>query len=46
VIEAFRGRHILVGRRFPSMPTWLRVSLGTPAEMRAFVDALRSILAA
>jgi histidinol-phosphate aminotransferase len=45
VIEAFRARDILVGRRFPSMPGWLRVSLGTPAEMRAFVDALRSILA-
>jgi histidinol-phosphate aminotransferase len=46
VIDAFRRRDILVGRRFPSMTTWLRVSLGTPAEMRAFVDALRSILAA
>jgi histidinol-phosphate aminotransferase len=46
VIEAFRRRDILVGRRFASMPRWLRVSLGTPAEMRAFVDALRSILAA
>jgi histidinol-phosphate aminotransferase len=46
VIEAFRGRDILVGRRFPSLPRWLRVSIGTPAEMRAFMDALRSILAA
>jgi histidinol-phosphate aminotransferase len=45
VIEAFRGRDILVGRRFPSLPRWLRVSMGTPAEMRAFMDALRSILA-
>jgi histidinol-phosphate aminotransferase len=45
VVEAFRRRDILVGRRFPSMPTWLRVTIGTPAEMRAFVDALRSITA-
>jgi histidinol-phosphate aminotransferase len=45
VIEAFRTRGILVGRRFPSMPRWLRVSIGTPEEMRAFLDALRSILA-
>ncbi|HVR70224.1 MAG TPA: histidinol-phosphate transaminase [Vicinamibacteria bacterium] len=46
VIEAFRRRDVLVGRRFPSMPGWLRVSIGTPPEMRAFMDALRSILAA
>jgi histidinol-phosphate aminotransferase len=46
VVEAFRRRRILVGRRFPSLPAWLRVSIGTPAEMRQFVDALRSILAA
>jgi histidinol-phosphate aminotransferase len=44
VIEAFRARRILVGRRFPSMPGWLRVSVGTPAEMRTFMDALRTIL--
>ena len=45
LIAAFRERDILVGRRFPSLPTWLRVSVGTPAEMRAFLDALRSLLA-
>jgi histidinol-phosphate aminotransferase len=44
VIAAFRQRGILVGRRFPSMPTWLRVSIGTPEEMRAFVAALRVIV--
>ncbi len=43
-IAAFRERKILVGRRFPSMPDWLRVSIGTPAEMRAFVGALREIV--
>jgi histidinol-phosphate aminotransferase len=46
LIEAFRQRRILVGRRFATMPGWLRVSVGTPAEMRVFIDALRSILAA
>lgn len=44
LIEAFKARKILVGRRFPSMPTWLRVSVGTPAEMTAFVAALREIV--
>ena len=44
LIEAFKAKKILVGRRFPSMPTWLRVSVGTPQEMAAFVTALREIL--
>jgi histidinol-phosphate aminotransferase len=46
LIEAFGRRRILVGRRFPSMPGWLRVSIGTQDEMRTFVDALRALLAA
>jgi histidinol-phosphate aminotransferase len=46
LIEAFKAKKILVGRRFPSMPTWLRVSVGTPAEMAAFVAALRDIVPA
>lgn len=44
VIDAFRTRQILVGRRFPSLPHWLRVSIGTPKEMQAFVTALREIV--
>ena len=43
LIEAFRQRRILVGRRFATMPNWLRVSIGTPAEMRTFMDALRTM---
>lgn len=43
VIEAFRARGILVGRRFPSLGNWLRVSIGTDAEMRAFLAGLRAI---
>jgi histidinol-phosphate aminotransferase len=43
VIAAFRDRRILVGRRFRSMPTWLRVSIGTPREMDLFAAALREI---
>jgi histidinol-phosphate aminotransferase len=44
VIDAFRQKEILVGRRFPSMPTWLRVSIGRPREMSAFVAALRELV--
>jgi len=44
LIEAFRARKILVGRRFPSMPTWLRVSVGTSDETKAFLAALCDIV--
>jgi histidinol-phosphate aminotransferase len=43
VREAFRERGIQVGRKFPSMPNWLRVSIGKPEEMEAFVAAFRAI---
>lgn len=36
VIEHFRRHKILIGRLFPSMPTYIRVSLGTPKDMEAF----------
>ena len=43
VIAAFRQRKILVGRQFPSMKNWLRVSIGKPEEMEAFLLGLRAI---
>jgi histidinol-phosphate aminotransferase len=43
LIDAFRARRVFVGRKFPSLPNWLRVSMGTRPEMAAFVDALRAI---
>jgi histidinol-phosphate aminotransferase len=43
VIEQFKQRNILVGRRFASMPNHLRVTIGTQAEMEQFVRALREI---
>jgi len=45
VIAAFRERGILVGRRFPSMPTWQRITIGKPAEMQAYMSGLRQIVA-
>ena len=36
VIEHYRQHRILVGRLYPSMDTYLRVSLGTPADMETF----------
>ena len=36
VIEHFRKNNVLIGRRFPPMDTYIRISLGRPEEMRAF----------
>jgi len=36
IIQHFRKNNILIGRRFPPMDTYLRISLGRPAEMKAF----------
>ncbi len=36
IIQHFREHNILIGRRFPPMDTYIRVSLGTPDEMAAF----------
>jgi len=46
VIQAFRARKILVGRKFPSLPTWLRVTVGKRDEMAAFLAALPEIVLA
>ena len=44
VIQAFRERNILVGRKFPSLPNWLRVTVGKPEEVQAFAAALPQIV--
>ncbi|MGH9400295.1 MAG: pyridoxal phosphate-dependent aminotransferase [Thermoanaerobaculia bacterium] len=46
LIPAFRDKKILVGRRFPSLPNWLRVSIGKPGEMQSFAAALKEIVPA
>ncbi len=46
VTRALRDRGIQAGRKFPSMGNWLRISIGKPEEMEAFVAALREIVPA
>jgi histidinol-phosphate aminotransferase len=46
VISAFRQKGILVGRPFPPMHDYLRVSVGTPDEMERFMAAFKEILVA
>jgi histidinol-phosphate aminotransferase len=45
VIRAFREHNIEVGRRFPSMGNYLRVTIGTREEMEAFLEAFRQVAA-
>lgn len=39
----FRKKEILVGRKFPPMDQWLRVSVGTADEMKRFMTAFKEI---
>ena len=46
VIQAFRAKKILVGRKFPSLPNWLRVTVGKRDEVSAFLAVLPGIVPA
>lgn len=46
VAEEFKKRGILVGRKFPPMNNWLRVSVGTEAEMVKFMAAFKELFPA
>lgn len=45
VIAAFREEGIIVGRPFPPMLDWLRVSMAKPDEMRYFVQTYKKLYA-
>jgi histidinol-phosphate/aromatic aminotransferase/cobyric acid decarboxylase-like protein len=44
VVSALAGKHIYVGRVWPSMPEHIRVSVGTREEMARFQKALLEVL--
>ena len=46
IIAEFRKRGILVGRKFPSMATWLRVTIGTQDGDGGVYEAFRGIYCA
>ena len=46
VIAALADRGVQVGRMFPALPQHLRVTIGTPPQMRRFLAALREISSA
>jgi histidinol-phosphate aminotransferase len=43
VAEDFKKRKVLVGRKFPPMNNWLRVSVGTEPEMTRFMAAFKEL---
>ena len=45
VILALRQQGVHVGRLFPALPQHLRVTVGTPDEMQAFLTAFRTVMA-
>ncbi len=43
LIKGLKRRKVEVGRLFPALPNHLRVTIGTKAEMEAFLSALREV---
>jgi histidinol-phosphate aminotransferase len=46
VAEEFQKRGVLVGRKFPPLDTWLRVSVGNEQEMARFMTAFKEMFPA
>jgi histidinol-phosphate aminotransferase len=44
--QKFAEKYVLVGRKFPPMDNWLRVSVGTDEEMKRFMSAFKEIMPA
>lgn len=43
--EACRAENVMVGRAFPPMTTWSRITIGTKAEMEQAIPVFMSVLA-
>jgi len=39
-----RTRGVEVGRLFPAMPTFMRVTIGTRPQMETFISAFRDVM--
>ena len=44
-IQALKQRKVQVGRLFPALPNYMRVTIGKRAEMEAFLSAFREVSA-
>lgn len=44
VIAAMRQRNVQVGRVFPALPNFMRITIGTNPQMETFVSAFRTVM--
>ncbi len=44
LLDALRNRGVEVGRLFPALPNFMRVTIGTSAEMKQFLSAFREVM--
>lgn len=44
VIAAMAERHVYIGRVWPVMPTWVRITVGTRSEMARFQQAFAEVM--
>jgi histidinol-phosphate aminotransferase len=42
--RAMAAENVFIGRVWPAMPTWVRISIGTPEEMKKFQTALVKVI--
>jgi len=45
LIQALKQHNIQVGRLFPALPNYMRVTVGKKAEMETFLTAFREVMA-
>ena len=45
VIAAMAHQKVFIGRPFPSMPDWVRITVGTQSEMEQFQAAFQNVMA-
>jgi histidinol-phosphate aminotransferase len=45
LIQALKERKVQVGRLFPALPNYMRVTIGKKSEMETFVSAFRQVTA-
>ena len=44
ILGALRSRGVEVGRLFPALPNFMRVTIGTDVQMKAFLTAFREVM--
>lgn len=45
IIAALRSRRVEVGRIFPALPNFMRVTIGTSSQMKSFLNAFHAVMA-